>query len=147
MMRLKCGGFSGALTIPMAISVHAWTPETPCVTTCGVEQVRWRVVAGIDRSMLSSQSTGTGTMRVEISLLIRRLGKCGAAGGGRTKPTCMYFVADILVVVVVVVLCVLALAYRALGAFLVVLPIEKDRVIKRSVEGYFSPKCVSPLKK
>ena len=143
MMRLKCGGFSGALTIPMAISVHAWTPETPCVTTCGVEQVRWRVVAGIDRSMLWSQSTGTRTMRVEISLLIRRLGKSEA---WETKPTCIYFVADILVVVVVV-LCVLALAYRALGAFLVVLPIEKDRVIKRSVEGHFSLKCVSPLKK
>ena len=74
-MRLKCGGFSGALTIPMAISVHAWTPETPCVTTCGVEQVRWRVVAGIDRSMLWSQSTGTGTMRDEISLFGSQIGE------------------------------------------------------------------------
>ena len=76
--------------------------------------------------------------------MVRRLGKSEA---WETKPTCIYFVADILVVVVVVVLCVLALAYRALGAFLVVLPIEKDRVIKRSVEGYFSLKWVSPLKK
>ena len=72
------------------------------------------------------------------------MGKC-EAHGRETKPTCINFVADILVVVVVV-LCVLALAYRALGAFLVVLPIEKDRVIKRSVEGYFSLKCVSPIK-
>ena len=70
----------------------------------------------------------------------------GKSEAWETKPTCIYFVADILVVVVVV-LCVLALAYRALGAFLVVLPIEKDRVIKRSVEGYFSLKWVSPLKK
>ena len=69
----------------------------------------------------------------------------GKSEAWETKPTCIYFVADILVVVVV--LCVLALAYRALGAFLVVLPIEKDRVIKRSVEGYFSLKWVSPLKK
>lgn len=121
--------------MPMAISVHAWTPETPCVTTCG----------GGDRSIDVMESVDRDRDReVEISLFVRRCVGSVGRRGGRTKPTCMYFVADILVVVV---LCVLALAYRALGAFLVVLPIEKDRVIKRSVEGYFSPKCVSPLKK